>query len=103
MNRNTTPPISQPDGCAGCSVALGSALSDVTDAAKLREISEALWAMLDDIDTASDRLKPSDEAGYRRFYEYAMRKSAERHAKLASDGYGLFLPNNQLRNDHNEH
>ena len=61
----------------------------------VRKTAEELWDILDDIDTASDAIKPSDEAGYRRFYEYAMRKSAERHKHLVSDGTHLFLPNVQ--------
>jgi len=63
------------------------------DTDRLREIAATLWELLDDIDTASDMFKPSDEAGYRRFYEYAMKKSEARHAMVTSDGYDLYLPN----------
>jgi hypothetical protein len=71
----------------------GSPLTAVGDVDRLQKIGHGLWALLDDIDTASDMFKPSDEAGYRRFYEYAMKKAEERHALLTSDGYELYLPN----------
>jgi len=52
-----------------------------------------LWGMLDDIDTASDMIKPRDLEGYKRFYEYAMKKAAERHGIAHSpDGYKLVKP-----------
>lgn len=54
--------------------------------------AEALWDLLDDIDTASDMFKPSNEIGYRKFYNYTMRKVAKRHELLKSNGYALFLP-----------
>ena len=73
----------------------GSPLAEVTDADQLREMADKLWSLLDDIDTASDAFKPSDEAGYRRFYEYAMKKAVARHAIITSDGYDLYLPNAQ--------
>ncbi len=71
----------------------GSPLAEVEDVDRLREIAATLWELLDDIDTASDMFKPSDEAGYRLFYEYAMKKSGVRHATVTSDGYDLYLPN----------
>jgi rubredoxin len=73
----------------------GSPLAEVTDTDQLREMADKLWSLLDDIDTASDVFKPSDEAGYRRFYEYAMKKAGARHAIITSDGYDLYLPNAQ--------
>lgn len=56
-----------------------------------KKISHKLWDLLDDIDTASDMFKPSveNENSYKLFYEYAMRKSEERHIYLTSDGYKL--------------
>ena len=46
---------------------------------------EALWQLLDDIDTASDMFKPEKNS----FYNYTMRKVAERFKYLSSDGYKL--------------
>ena len=72
----------------------GTSLADCNDIEKLRAIAEKLWSILDDIDTASDMFKPSDEDGYRRFYEYTMKKAEDRGKQLESDGYHLYLPNN---------
>ncbi len=47
----------------------------------------SLWGILDDIDTLSDMLKPSDEKGYRKFYAMALKRAEKRHALLHSDGY----------------
>jgi hypothetical protein len=55
-----------------------------------RKIAEELWQLLDDIDTASDMFKPTNEVGYRNFYNYAMRKQGERFKYLKSDGYKLY-------------
>lgn len=74
----------------------GSPLAEVTDADQLREMLDKLWSLLDDIDTASDQIKPANEAGYRRFYEYAMKKAEARHAIITSDGYDLYLPNTRI-------
>ena len=44
--------------------------------------------MLDDIDTASDMFKPSESNGiesYKNFYNYAMKKHAERFQLLTND------------------
>jgi hypothetical protein len=75
----------------------GSPLAEVTDADQLREMADKLWSLLDDIDTASDQFKPSNEAGCRRFYEYAMKKAGARHAIITSDGYDLYLPSTAKR------
>ena len=48
--------------------------------------AEALWALLDDIDTAGDMFKPEITP----FFKYVMGKSEERHNYLESDGYNLF-------------
>ena len=69
-------------------------LTKCDDLETLKSAADKLWTLLDDIDTACDMFKPSDEEGYRKFYEYTMRRVMERHAILASDGYNLFLPNN---------
>lgn len=84
MEKNATP--------STATVSFGLPLSDCTDADQLKRIAERLWSLLDDIDTASDMFKPRDEASYRRFYEYAMRKTTERGKELESDGFRLFLP-----------
>lgn len=48
--------------------------------------AEALWALLDDIDTASDMFKPEQT----NFYKYVMRKCEERSKHMVSDGYKLY-------------
>jgi len=48
-----------------------------------------LWTMLDNIDSSSDAIKPSDLAGYKRFYDATMKCVEERHQILESDGYVL--------------
>jgi hypothetical protein len=72
----------------------GTPLHQVTGrrASTLRDGLEKLWSLLDDIDTVSDAFKPSDEQGYRKFYEYTMSKVKRRHSVLESDGYKLYLP-----------
>jgi len=56
---------------------------------QFKPISKILWGLLDDIDTASDMFKPSDEKSYKAFYDYVMKKQDERHKYLRSDGYVL--------------
>ena len=51
-----------------------------------RAKAEALWALLDDISTASDIFKPEQT----NFYKYVMRKCEERSAQMVSDGYKLY-------------
>lgn len=44
-------------------------------------VSEKLWRLIDDIDTASDMFKPSETNGiksYKGFYEYVMKKQSDR-------------------------
>jgi len=58
-----------------------------------KEKAEALWQIIDDIDTLSDIIKPSTEKGYKAFYEAVMKKQQERHKYLTSyDGYTLTPP-----------
>lgn len=64
-----------------------------------RIIAEKLWCLLDDIDTASDMFKPSDERSAMAFYKYAMKKQAERHKYLRSDGYNLYTEEEFERHD----
>jgi len=49
---------------------------------------EALWQLLDDIDTATDMYRPKWEA----FEQYVYDKCQERHKYLVSDGYTLSEP-----------
>jgi hypothetical protein len=51
---------------------------------------KALWDLLDDIDTASDRFRPERSA----YAEYVNRKVGERFKYLTSDGYDLYEPQN---------
>ena len=54
--------------------------------------AEALWKLLDDIDTASDMFKPSDLTSYKAFYRYVMKKAEDRHEYLRSlDGQTLVV------------
>ena len=45
--------------------------------------AEALWILLDDIDTAGDMFKPEITA----YFKYVNRKAAERQTHMQSDGY----------------
>lgn len=47
--------------------------------------AEALWALLDDIDTAGDIFKPEITA----YFKYVNRKAAERFKEMKSDGYRI--------------
>ena len=58
-------------------------------------MAHELWQLLDDIDTASDIFKPSENNGYKsyqNFYKYSLKKAAKRFDLLKSDGYDLFTP-----------
>ncbi len=58
-----------------------------------KEKAEALWGIIDDIDTLSDIIKPATEKGYKAFYDAVMKKQTERHKYLTSyDGYTLVTP-----------
>ncbi len=50
-----------------------------------QEVAEALWDLLDDIDTADDAFR-DDDAGFR---NYARKAVKERFKHAASDGYTL--------------
>jgi hypothetical protein len=54
--------------------------------------AEALWQLLDDIDTLSDQIKPSELGGYQRFYQRASSIAQHRHLLLKSDGHKLMWP-----------
>jgi hypothetical protein len=54
--------------------------------------AEALWQLLDDIDTASDQIKPEDIISHRLFYRRVLDIASRRHLLLKSDGYTLTWP-----------
>jgi hypothetical protein len=58
-----------------------------------KDISHALWRLLDNIDGASDAIKPETIIGFKKYYEYAIKQSSKRFEYLTSDGYGLFKRN----------
>ena len=51
----------------------------------ITEREQALWQLLDDIDTASDIFKPEQTE----FYNYVIGKAEERHKHLTCDGFVL--------------
>ena len=54
----------------------------------LDNATSKLWRLLDDIDTASDAIKPSEENGiesYKRFYEYVMTVQKKRWSILTEN------------------
>lgn len=57
-----------------------------------RQIMEALWNLLDNIDTLSDICKPTiaDPKAAMAFYNNAMKYAAKRFDYMKSDGYKLF-------------
>jgi len=55
-------------------------------------VAHKLWDLLDDIDSASDAIKPRDLDGYRRFYSRALDTAKKRHTLLVSNGYALTEP-----------
>lgn len=70
-----------------------------------KESAEKLWQLLDDVDTASDMFKPSENNGinsYINFYNYVMKKQAERWKYLTTDKQDqnkLVLPNNEIQGE----
>lgn len=53
---------------------------------------EALWKIIDDIDTATDAFHPDKSP----FVEYVMRKVGQRFQYLGSDGYVLTAPDTDI-------
>lgn len=47
--------------------------------------AEALWQLLDDIDTAGDMFKPEINP----YFKYVNKKAAERFKQMESDGYRI--------------
>lgn len=54
--------------------------------------AERLWQIIDNIDSLSDMVKPTDIRGFAAFYNGVMARVGERHKLLVSDGYTLQLP-----------
>lgn len=54
--------------------------------------AEELWKLLDDIDTLSDSIKPSDQETLQKFYQATMRLVSLRTQYLHSDGHALLWP-----------
>lgn len=54
---------------------------------RMREHAEALWKLIDDIDTATDIYKPEDSP----FVSYVYKTVALRFEQFASDGYKLYV------------
>jgi len=52
---------------------------------------EALWQLLDDIDTGLDMFKPELTP----YVRYVQRKVHLRFEQLTSDGYDLYIPGNE--------
>jgi hypothetical protein len=65
-------------------------LEKIDSVKKLRHIVEQLYTLLDDIDTLSDMIKPSDIQEYKLFYTAAIKKAESRHMYIETDGYNLF-------------
>jgi len=57
--------------------------------------ARALWAMLDDIDTLPDVIKPVTVEDYVRLARSVRAVVEKRHAILETDGYVLSLPGRQ--------
>ena len=91
--KTTTEPPANPASVVDSTALFGTSLADCNDIEKLRAIAEKLWSILDDIDTLSDMVKPSDLGGYIAFYTGTMYRCEKRGKILESDGYRLYLPN----------
>ncbi len=61
-----------------------------------KKIAEALWSLLDDIDTAGDMFKPE----ITNYFKYVNKKAAERFKYAKSDGYRIFLEEKDLEQKH---
>ena len=55
-----------------------------------RKMAEGMWSLLDDIDTLGDAIKPSDFAGFVRYWEAVHKVLRKRFAYFKSDGHDLF-------------
>jgi hypothetical protein len=58
-----------------------------------------LWQLLDDIDTYTDRIHPvNGEESMQNWYNAVQKIINRRFSVLESDGFRLFVPQNQERN-----
>lgn len=57
---------------------------------KIRYAAEKLWGIIDNVDTLSDTIKPSNDLGYKKFYDAVMNRVGKRFKYLSSDGFNLF-------------
>lgn len=64
---------------------------------KLRHIIEQLYTLLDDIDTLSAMINPSDIQEYKLFYTAALKKAESRYMYIETDGYNLFAKRDFLK------
>ena len=69
---------------------LGCKISECTDVVFLRQAVEALWTIIDDIDTYSDVVKGDDKA-YRQLVEQRQVKRWK-DTGIGSDGYDIYKP-----------
>lgn len=69
-------------------------MSNVSNSSIGRKQAEFLWKLLDDIDTASDMLKPSNLDSWERYYSWVNKKLRKRFDVFKSDGYKLMTPDN---------
>lgn len=57
---------------------------------EMKNAGEKLWQLLDDIDTLSDQIKPTDLEGYKAFYEATMKRCQKRNEiAFSEDGHTL--------------
>ena len=61
--------------------------------AQYKEIAEALWGLLDDIDTLDDACRDRNDL----FREHVRVRLKKRFEHLTSDGYRLYLPGQEPR------
>jgi hypothetical protein len=75
------------------SATYGQPLSECTDVAILRSQVEHLYQLLDDIDTASDALKPhlAQPLSLDNYYRFTQNRQQRKNERLVSDGYKLYL------------
>jgi hypothetical protein len=66
---------------------LAGAIYQRSKKSNCKVVAEGLWALLDDIDTLTDSIKPTDLSGYKEFYIRTMRLVEKRHLYLKTDGY----------------
>ena len=76
--------------CASSTPLFGKPLTDLKDVEQLARMVHILWWTLDSI--VPEGREPLDEAGYRAFYQYAIKCAESRHALLIDDGFELYLP-----------